>query len=255
MGCDQGEPHDSVPSPPPPPVHFVSSNVGPDRAAPADGTLDFTFDRLLLPVTVTRQSVTLRQTGVDTLPSPVVIYDPVSRTVSLSSPDPFRAMWLVPGQEYSVTLGSSGLRAFDGAPLANPTVVSFDVTEPVGWVRPSRVAFCVEVLPLLQARCGTCHGSAPTPAGLVLTTSAGVLGALSRVASGANTGPMGGGASAPGVVFGVDMALIDPGGPGTSWLMYKLLLGARESGTLSDDERSRLGELVLGDGMRSEAHV
>jgi hypothetical protein len=46
---------------------------------------------------------------------------------------------------------------------------------------------------------------------------------VGRVAQGSNTGN----ASAPappGLVFGVDMAIIAPGDPGNSWLIYKLLM-------------------------------
>ncbi len=91
------------------------------------------------------------------------------------------------------------------------------------------------MLPIFQLRCsgGLCHGSpvgTANPAeGLILQTPDGIAntaigGTPPRVSQESNTG----GPAQTGVqgkVFGVDMAIIQPGDPGASWLMYKVLLG------------------------------
>jgi hypothetical protein len=51
--------------------------------------------------------------------------------------------------------------------------------------------------------------------------------AIGRVSQESNTGAQAGLGSAPGTApFGVDMPIIDPGNPGNSYLLYKLLLAA-----------------------------
>jgi hypothetical protein len=57
-----------------------------------------------------------------------------------------------------------------------------------------------------------------TPQGIQAT-------AIGRVSQESNTGPSAT-TEPPGVPFNVDMAIVQPGSPGTSWLMYKLLLAA-----------------------------
>src|SRR5581483_4492162 len=95
--------------------------------------------------------------------------------------------------------------------------------------------------------------------------------ALGHVSQQSNTGARAGTPSAPGRDFGIDMPIIDPGNPGNSYLVYKMLLlsegdnkpesyqcltydspnvllpegGAR----LPNDERSRLANLMTGQKM------
>jgi len=93
---------------------------------------------------------------------------------------------------------------------------------------PPPVDFCSQILPLFVGHCGgsSCHSTAAPAAGLRLTSSAGVEGtAIGRVAQGSNTGTRAA-ATAPNAagLFGVDMAIIAPGDPGQSWLLYKLLM-------------------------------
>ncbi len=127
------------------------------------------------------------------------------------------------------------------------------------------------------------NGQSQPAAGLILNTSVGVAAtAIGRVAQGANTGPYAH-TDSENAHFGFDMPIIDPGNPASSWLMYKLLLAtpqpdALESnadaggqGTpsngpcgiapviepqpqtsyaaLTDDERTILGNYVLGQPM------
>jgi hypothetical protein len=61
--------------------------------------------------------------------------------------------------------------------------------------------------------------------GLILDTAEGVARtARGKPAQGSNTGPRAGLGMKQEKHFGVDMPVIDPGDPGNSWLMYKLLL-------------------------------
>lgn len=278
-------------------------NVGPAQALPADGIVQIAFDRFLLPVTAVRQSFELLDVNGNAL-NPVVTYDPVRRIVSLSNPNG-TGSWLTPGQAYRLILSlpknatddESGLRAIDGATLdpSEAGEIGFQASAPIGASGvDSKMSFCADVLPIFQARCsaGSCHG-APTSqppnerfpdgntrpaAGLLLETSDGVRAtAIGRVAQGSNTGATAGAGAAPGPKFGIDMPLVDPGDPGNSWMMYKLLLAplpTQDAGVLtstscsgapvqpalvppslvtfselSDDERARLGDLVLGNQM------
>lgn len=234
-GCDQGEQHDQ--SPVTSPLRVLGANAGPTRALPKNQRIEIAFDRLLLPSTVTRQAVALRETGGALPASPVVTYDPVRRVVALEDPG-LGPDWLKSGHFYSVTLNvppedddSRGLRAIDRATLARPVVIGFEVVDAIALPSEPTADFCADVLPLFQSKCGggACHGA---PAGerrpaaaLMLETGAGVRHtAVARVAHGASTGPRSGVGRSPGPRFGVDMAIIEPGSPSSSWLMYKLLL-------------------------------
>lgn len=118
-------------------------------------------------------------------------------------------------------------------------------------------------------------------AGLILDSSGGIAGtSIGRVAQGSNTGARAGIAEPPGALFGVDMPIVDPGNPSNSWLMYKLLLAPEQPAAdetngpltnatcatktptlqpppqvtpapsaISDDERTRLSDYVLGNQM------
>jgi hypothetical protein len=296
-GCDQGRQHDE-PRVGSTYVSLVGDNTA--NGIPADGVIELAFDRQLLPVTVNRQSFTVRDASGNGL-SPVVKYDPVARIVQIVSPNPDGGAWLTPQQEYTVTLGipsgdddSGGVRAIDRATL-DPSVshvISFFariVGGDGGTAAPPTISFCTDVFPIFQAKCssGLCHGGLPNgaiepAAGLLLDSPDGIrhtaigVGAQ-RVAQGSNTGALA--ASGPlGHHFGVDMPIIDPGpdpatggDPGNSWIIYKMLLAvpndvaapgaaACDGGTsattslppdplrqpLSDDERARLADFVLG---------
>ncbi len=261
FGCDQGkQANQKVRGPL---VSLVEANVGVNRPLAANGVIRLRFDRYLLPSTVYRQPVQLiNETTNQPLPAPVVTYDPVALTVTLRNPvdDPERK-WLEPGR-YKVAMrvaGSDGnpegLRAIDGAPLREAFTVSFQVDStilPRSAVLEPTMEFCADVLPVLQAKCGTgspCHnaptaGSQPASS-LVLTTSDGfrqtacspsTRTCAPRLAQGANTG----GSSTStdtGRVFGIDMPLVAPGDPGNSWLLYKVLLAPLPTTPLTDRDK------------------
>ncbi|MBX3190223.1 MAG: hypothetical protein KF819_24705 [Labilithrix sp.] len=216
---------------------------------PADGVVQIAFDRYLNPITVNRQSVVIVDAANQPLAAdqaPTVTYDPVARTVTLGPP---KQPWLTEGQPYKVIFaipeGDSdvgGLRAIDRATLwaGQPLSYAFFVGPPANRPVDPPVSFCRDVLPIFYAKCNvpTCHGSSDrAAASLVLDTSAGVANtALSRVAQGANTGPLSGAGTPPGVgrPFGVDMPLIEPGNPGSSWLLYKIELAALPANPAAD---------------------
>jgi hypothetical protein len=231
-----------------PPLHVVGFN-GSSGTLAADSAIQIAFDRLLHPASVTRQSFSLVDKSGNLL-EPVVTYDPVARVVTLRPPGS-GGTWLTAGVTYSVTMGVAasndfqglgGPRAIDGAVLTAKAVETFQAVMPTMTTSdPDRqVTFCDDVLPIFRLRCsgGACHGApvetlAPAE-GLILQTSAGVLntaiGSAShgRTSQESNTGPLAGQPAVQGKPFGVDMAIINPiDGPGSSWLMYKVLLGQR----------------------------
>ena len=220
-----------------PTMTILGSNVaGTGAVIPSDGVIQLSFDRYLLPTTVTRQSYTLLDSGNQPIPKLALqtIYDPVARTLSITGPDGAGTPWLTEGLTYRLVLpvpstadaDVGGFRAIDRATLAAPADFSFRAGPRTGrreW-EPT-VDFCADILPLFTARCsaGACHGNgSSSAAGLFLTTPDGVSRtARGRVAHGSNTSALVDQQRAQGPIFGIDMALIAPGDPGSSWLIYK----------------------------------
>jgi len=158
--------------------------------------------------------------------APVIIYDPIARTVTLLPP---KQPWLTEGQPYTLVLGipegdaeQGGVRAIDRATLFadQKREIAFLVGPKTGATIEPTVSFCREVLPIFTAKCSipSCHGTGDSAAAsLVLDTSAGVgATALNRIAQGSNTGGRSSNAPSSGRLFGVDMPIIDPGNPGNS---------------------------------------
>jgi hypothetical protein len=170
-------------------------------------------------------------------------------------------------------------------PAGGPYVIGFQVTALPSIPTPPMdvtMDFCRDVSPIFQAKCsgGPCHhapvGRVDPAAGLILQTGAGVENtAIDRVAQASNTGPRAE-PGPPGRLFGVDMAIIAPFAPDRSLLMYKVLMAQPRpedvgidasspacttdspppqpalaawqlpAKPITDDERARLAELVLG---------
>jgi len=174
---------------------------------------------------------------------PIVTYDPVVRVVTISNPSPGKP-WLEVGQFYTLVFpvatddgGPFGLRAIDDATIDPATkAIAFQVAPPNGSppVVPT-IDFCVDVFPIFAAKrdpfmrgactASGCHAGDNTAAeGLVLAkpdeirrTAIGVLAA--ETANSALTTPL-----PPQAAFPVGMPIIDPGDPGNSYLLYKLLI-------------------------------
>jgi hypothetical protein len=224
-------------------VRIVGQNVSTNRAFPSNGRIELAFDRYLLPASITRQ------TFLTSFPqSPIIAYDPVARIVTISPLAP-----LLPDQTYAIRIAKpsgptdpDGLRAIDGATIdPRDATIEFPVVAGTDtYQNPLPIDFCRDILPIFTSKCSAaqCHGSAhgaggPTAAaGLSLDSARSVAAtAVGRPAHGANTGPTTS-AQPPGIAFGVDMPLIDPGNgepgggnPGNSWLLYKLLLAVPPS--------------------------
>ena len=210
---------------------------------------------------MTRQAFVLRDPTGGAI-NPVVYYDPVARTVSLSNPScgsgnavdgGTGSSWLTVGQTYTVTLtipanaqDPYGARAIDGQTLdpSQPDtsrVIGFPIVAPTGGgalvCGPSspKIHFCADILfPIFAQKCASslCHASPQTAGGgsrpaadLILDNYLGVAHtALAvRPSHGSNTGPRVVPGD-PGRLFGIDMPVIDPGHPANSWMLYKLLL-------------------------------
>jgi hypothetical protein len=231
--CDVGKQHKQQTVGPA--IRILGVNVGADQKLPADGSIQIAFDRYLLPSTVNRQSIAVLDGAKQPLSpdlAPVIVYDPIARTVTLSGP---KQPWLTEGQPYTLVLGipqgdadQGGVRAIDRATLVadQKRELAFIVGPRTGAAIEPNVSFCRDVLPIFTAKCNlpTCHGNGDrAAASLVLDTSAGVgATALNRIAQGSNTGGRSVNPPSPGRLFGVDMPIIDPGNPGNSWLMYKI---------------------------------
>jgi hypothetical protein len=235
-------------------VHVIATNVS-GGTLPADGRIEISFDRLLLPACITRQTFILSPAA---LP-PTVSYDPVARVVVITPQG-----GLTESQPYTLTIASpssaadlNGLRAIDGAELAAGSTATFGFTAGAATGNPQPVTayvdYCTSVLKVLNT-CGGCHsppgmdagGGLPASdmayAGLVLDTPPGMaMTALGIVSHDSYTGAVAGGAQPAGLRFAVDMPIIDPGpgpngsgveagvpstsgNPGHSWLMYKVLM-------------------------------
>jgi hypothetical protein len=263
--CDQGEQSDEAPyAVPGVPTRYISpptANVGsgmplqcvPDPAtSKCIGTVELAFDRLLLPVSVTRQSIFLsNKQNPPQLSTPLVAYDPVARVVRLT---PRQEDAFTVGLTYQVQVASphdsndpNGLRAIDGAtldPTKPPPVFEFTVTAAAtAPPAPPVVDFCKQVFPqfLLCGNVTGCHLFKSPAMGLVLT-SLGYLPdmratAIGRVAVESNTGALSH-AQPPSRIFGQDMPIVDPGDgttgdPGNSWLLYKALMAVNPDRALT----------------------
>jgi len=217
--------------------------VGPSTTLPEDGVIAVTFDRYLNPSTVNRQGIALRDEFGNAPDSPLVDYDPVTRVVRFSNPNPGQP-WLTVGVPYELQFpiatddaASFGLRAIDGATI-DPTQpsIGFTIAPPSG--NPPQdptIDFCNDVFPIFAAHrpgsalsglcaSASCHASGAAPQGLALdyggaiqTTAIGVE-AVETSTSSAST------PSSPEPAFPTGMPIIDPGNPGDSYLLYKLLL-------------------------------
>jgi hypothetical protein len=153
---------------------------------------------------------------------------------------------LLPGVLYHVELvspedtqGGFGFRAFDGAPLSkkNDTPLRWSFFTARAAATPPEVVespSCYEVWSALnQSGCakGACHSGDDAPMNLRLDSRASLLAtAIGHVAHEADTGPISGRPLVDPPRFGTGMPIIDPGNPGTSYLLYKLVVGPENFG-------------------------
>jgi hypothetical protein len=245
-----------------PAVHLVGAfpsdgcGVGsdPDCTIATNATLTFRFDRFLNPATVSRQAIHVYtgdpQTGVGSPPFEVA-YDPVERVVEYRMPSGYG---FEPHALYTLELvvpeaaDDFGIRAFDGAPLAEaglPLKSSFFTGDAPIDIPVPAVPTCAQIVSGVFA--DNCTGSqchqrighsfkndgqnidlGAAPHGLWLDSPPNILAtAIGKVARETELGDLSGGTpQVSGARLGVRMALIDPRNPGGSYLMFKLLVGS-----------------------------
>ncbi len=178
-------------------VHIVTSNVGTNTPLAAGQPIELAFDRLLLPVTVTRQTFVLVDEAAPSAAITFAIaYDPVARVVTLT---PVQALSV--GHTYQVSIvspanptDSTGLHAIDGATMDPdtgkfPRAITFQVvaasgTAPAtcnGIVGPC-MSFCTDIVPILKSPgtscsgAGTCHNGLTFENGLSLAAGLALTG-------------------------------------------------------------------------------
>jgi hypothetical protein len=235
-----------------------------------------TFDRFLLPTTTFRQSICV-QAGVTPVTqlkdcaNPVFLepsYDPVRRRITFRQPA--TSAGLAPSTHYTVSVFpppddgiSSGVEAFDGAPLehaASRTFTTRDV-EPAGTLpdAPPTVDFCKDLYPnILSTTCASngCHtsrgpddhGVAIGPAeGLDFSSHAKITAtAVNHVAHETQTGEHAATIEVSPALFGRAMPILDPTRPGNSYALYKLLAATDNGapGATPALEKQRLAEIA-----------
>lgn len=223
--------------------------VDPDCTVPTNVTLAFRFDRFLDPFTASRQAIRLYTGDPATSPGPPpfeVSYDPIERVVEFRTPPGYA---LAPHTLYELELvvpkepGDYGIRAFDGAPLAEAELplhgTFFTGDAPVD-SPPAAVPTCEQIMGSVFSSCtgSACHQQGgnvvgglavgDAPYGLWLDSPRHfTLSAVGRIAHETEDGDQSGGAPAllP-LRFGVRMPLVEPRNPANSYLLYKLLVNA-----------------------------
>jgi hypothetical protein len=217
----------------------------PDCGVATDAAITLRFDRFLDPATVNRQAIrvfTGDPSGGASLPPFSVAYDPVERVVQFKIPSGnafvshtlYRLELVVP-----VEPGDAGIRAFDGAPLAEgavPLSASFFTAQGPAGSTPPTPPTCDDILEEVfrdpttggcsSAEChrGVGNSIGAAPEGLWLDGRANLrTSAIGRVAHETELGDFAGIPTQNNLRFGVQMPIIDPKNPANSYLLYKLL--------------------------------
>lgn len=315
-GCDAGDPELQPLDAPPVRLLSVSGTTGlDDLGRPVRETLNpdgssvllsttslvLRFDRYIDARDAIRQSVCLRS-STDPVPDPLACegslflrpsYDPVRRELTFFQQD--GQPRLEPDTLYQLTIyspvaeDSFGVRAFDGAPLAEGAVVRFRTSADTTVTEVEQLAptstYCADdeeclatcagdacanclrsargVLRACSPANGGCHEAqqgSEAPMGLNLTAPEFIAAtALGHVAHQTQTG---GNADVPvqgSPRFGSSMPIIDPQNAGNSYLLYKVLADEKLAATLPDllpgeTERLRSG-FVVGQPMPAPTHL
>jgi len=205
--------------------------------------IELRLDRYLLPASAVRQGIRLYSGDPANQVLLLPHYDAVERVLSFRIGGGGR---LLPSVLYSVELlqpdedpEGHGLRAFDGAGLEEgpvPLEWSFFTARaaPGEKTDTPRRAGCEAALQVLAASgCGVCHGAERSAMGLSLHSASALRSAVRRVAHQTDTGATSGKPQVNPARFGVGMPLLDPGSPGTSYLLYKLFRNANNFRNLS----------------------
>lgn len=177
-----------------------------------DEPIELVFDRALWPRSIHRGTVTVQSGELSLVPR--LSYEPVRRAVVVSVDRASVRFDL----EYVLSI-RGGISSWDGAVaqgLASRRVRFVDRVSSV----PSPVSLRTEVVPVLRAACATngCHSAEDRTMGLDLSSAEGILATVvsrpSREWGASSTG---------GEFYWGGINLIEPGAPGESFLVYKLL--------------------------------
>jgi hypothetical protein len=256
-GCDQG-PRDDAPAHGPA-LHIVASypvngqgtravpgasldcEPSPDCPVPTNVAIELRFDRFLLPGGGLSAGLRLFTGDLANSVGLTAEYDLLERVVVFHTDRRLQPNTLYSLQIVSADAPPQGLWAFDRAPLeagAIPLHMSFttgDGPGPAPAPVPVNTDTCQSIAASAFASCANCHVTQPgaetapptkyPPLGLDLSSARGLFyTAIAHVAHQTETGGTAAnlGLETP-LRFGVQMNVIDPGHPSTSYLMYKLL--------------------------------
>jgi hypothetical protein len=260
-----------------PPLHVIATHPAagaglecgidapPECGVARNTAIQIRLDRYLLPATAVRQAIRLYSGSPDAhSPFTQPEYDVVERVLfyrplgELQPNATYTVEIIIPGED-----DAEGLRAFDGAPLAEgPVPLTFDfhtnALPSEGERFPMEEAGCADALAIFSqastcsdASCHVRSGSSDCPLGqardadgrcvdvprqgLVLSDALGLLTtAISKVAHQTELGSKSGVTLEDPPRFGVQMPIIDPGRPDNSYLFYKLLRRPENFGTDCD---------------------
>lgn len=204
-----------------------------DCGVARDAVLEVRFDRPLLPSTAVRQSLSVHPAGSTGSVFFRPEYDVLERVVTFVPED--GTLW-EPGLLYEVELRlpadeGFGFRAYDGAALVEEGSVPLRFSFRTARVDPGPSPPAAAPPTCLDARsvfgsggCLECHAGAEAPMGLQLDSAAALTEtAIGRVAHAADTGSVAGRILVNPGRFGSGMAIISPGDPSSSYLLYKVL--------------------------------
>ncbi len=284
LSCCDRDPPSPDPSKKPPPQVLATSPRADAKDVSLAQALRIRFDRLLRPSSVLRQSVQVGtglpepEAGAPTAPPDFLLeprWDPYERVASFLLDD--GARWL-PDTLYFVRLRLPppddeivGIRAFDGAALASEVDFRFttgaeridddtgrDERWPVGRYCDASHGSTIAgntgitvpgVRGIFERSCASasCHGATSSALGLDLSSSSSIRRTAIGVAAhqtltGASVGPT----SSNPRVFGQAMPRIDPGNPGNSYLLYKVIINPKNYETIPNDDaqlRAWVGDL------------
>jgi hypothetical protein len=283
VGCDIGAHDDRGPGPD---LHALAAypkpGQGTECAPPEDcgvsvhTAIELRFDRYVLPSTAVRQSIQVFSGDEGNAMTFEPFYDVVERVVVYRLRE---GVQYQPGTLYTVRLrrpnkpGDFGFRAFDGAPLAEdsvPLTYNFVTSRTVDSapVDAQQTPNCGDIVNMFRTCSLSCHvtnsapacGQAPSapadvdpPMQLWLHSPDALSAtAIGHVAKQTEVGPRTGVVLQNPLRFGVQMPRIDPGQPGNSYLLYKLLRKPENFSECAVNQpvpllpNARRGELFLG---------
>jgi len=218
---------------------------------PTNATITLRFDRFLNSAKANRQAIGLYSGDAEEgFPYALIpVYDPVERVLEYRLPP---GAHFAPNTLYhfelltGATAPGAALRAFDGAPLEEgelPLRITFMTGDaPEDQLEPAPAPSCGEIVGQVFGALGSCGGAechrrgnnkilggpelGDAPHQLWLDSVGNFkLSAIDRVARQTEVGDVSGGVPAVDATrFGARMALVAPGLPGASYLLYKLLL-------------------------------